>query len=269
MGVAGTALASFIAVVAGVLGLIAYVVRKDGYLRFVAHEWRPRFAMWGRMLAIGLPAGLEFALMGAYMAVVYSITRRFGAGAQAGFGIGLRVIQAGFMPVVALGFAVSPVAGQNFGARQAERVRATFRIGAVMATIAMAILFGICRVFPEGLVGLFNDDPAVLAVGGEYLKIVAWNFIPSGIVFVSSSMFQALGNTIPSLVSSFVRTCLLVIPAILMSRAAGFALHWIWYLSVGSVAFHALMNLVLLRREYGRRLVFAPPVAAPIAAAAQ
>ena len=54
----------------------------------------------------------------------------------------------------------------------------------------------------------------MLAVGGEYLKIVAWNFVPSGIVFVSSSMFQAMGNTIPSLVSSFLRTSLLVIPAL-------------------------------------------------------
>ena len=72
----------------------------------------------------------------------------------------------------------------------------------------------------------------MLAVGGEYLKIVAWNFIPSGLVFVSSSMFQALGNTIPSLVSSLIRTALLVIPAYLMSRVNGFALHWIWYLSV-------------------------------------
>ena len=61
--------------------------------------------------------------MGVYMFVVYAITRRFGAAAQAGFGIGLRVMQAGFMPVVALGFAVSPVAGQNFGARLPDRVR--------------------------------------------------------------------------------------------------------------------------------------------------
>ena len=267
LGVAGTAISSFVAVAVGVVGLIAYVVRKRGYLEFVAREWRPRLALWGRMLAIGLPAGAEFALMGVYMAVVYSITRRFGAGAQAGFGIGLRVIQAGFMPVVALGFAVSPVAGQNFGARLADRVRATFRMGALIATAAMAVLFVICHVAPEALVGVFNKDPAVLAVGGEYLRIVAWNFVPSGIVFVSSSMFQALGNTIPSLVSSFIRTSLLVIPAIMMSRAAGFALHWIWYLSVGCVAFHALLNVLLLRREYGRKLTFAAPVAAPLAAA--
>ncbi len=190
--------------------------------------------MWARMLKIGLPAGAEFALMGVYMFVVYAITRRFGAEAQAGFGIGLRVIQAGFMPVVALGFAVGPVAGQNFGARLPDRVRATFRIGALMATVAMVVLFVICRVAPEALIKVFNKDPGVLAVGGEYLRIVAWNFIPSGIVFVSSSMFQALGNTIPPLASSFLRTSALVIPAYLMSFADGFALHWIWYVSVGA-----------------------------------
>ena len=267
LGVAGTAIASFVAVVVGVLGLIAYVVRKRGYLEFVRREWPPRLALWGRMLAIGLPAGAEFALMGIYMAVIYSITRRFGAGAQAGFGIGLRVIQAGFMPVVALGFAVSPVAGQNFGARLGERVRATFRIGAVMAMGAMAVLWLICRFAPGPLVGIFNKDPGVLAVGSEYLKIVAWNFIPSGLVFVSSSMFQAMGNTIPSLVSSLIRTVLLVIPAYLMSRVNGFALHWIWYLSVSVVAIHATMNLLLLQREYRRKLTFADPAAATVAPA--
>jgi len=63
LGVAGTAIASFIAVVAGVIGLAAYVVRKRGYLQFASVEWRPRFAMWWRMLAIGIPRiGLQGAL---------------------------------------------------------------------------------------------------------------------------------------------------------------------------------------------------------------
>jgi putative MATE family efflux protein len=269
LGVAGTAIASFVAVVVGVLALFIYVLRVRGYLQFVRREWRPRLAIWTRMLKIGLPAGAEFALMGVYMFVVYAITRRFGSAAQAGFGIGLRVIQAGFMPVVALGFAVSPVAGQNFGARLSERVRATFRMGALMATVAMAVLFVICHLFPERLVSVFNKDPGVLAVGGEYLRIVAWNFIPSGIVFVSSSMFQALGNTFPALLTSFVRTSLLVVPAYLMSFAAGFALHWIWYLSVGCVAFHMLLNILFLRREYRRKLAFGDAATAGSLAAAQ
>jgi len=176
------------------------------------------------------------------------------------------------MLVVVLGFAVSPVAGQNFGARLPDRVRATFRIGALMAAAMMAVLFVICHLAPEALVGVFSKDPGVLAVGGEYLRIVAWNFIPSGIVFVSSSMFQAMGNTIPPLVSSVVRTTLLVVPAVLMSRMNGFALHWIWYLSAGVVALHMTRNPRLLRVERRRKLSSAAPAApasmspAPLAA---
>ena len=128
-----------------------------------------------------------------------------------------------------------------------------------------ALLFVICRTVPERLVGLFNKDPHMLAVGGEYLKILAWNFVPSGIVFVSSSMFQALGNTLPPLLSSFLRTSLQVIPAYFMSHAAGFALNWIWYLGVGCVALHALLNILFLQREYRRKLSFAAPAPAPVA----
>ena len=69
-------------------------------------------------------------MMAVYMMLVYAVSRPFGAAAQAGFGIGIRILQACFLPVVALGFAVSPVAGQNFGARQSARVKETFRTGA-------------------------------------------------------------------------------------------------------------------------------------------
>src|SRR5262249_28282221 len=146
-----TALASFIAVVAGVVALTVYVLRARGYLQFVGREMVPRMALWIRMLKIGLPAGAEFGLMGTYMFAIYGITRPFGAAAQAGYGIGLRVVQALFLPVVALGFAVSPVAGQNFGARQADRVRGTFRVAALMASIVMSASALICGFIPETL----------------------------------------------------------------------------------------------------------------------
>ena len=80
-------------------------------------RWPLILTAWKRLLGIGLPAGVEFGLIAVYMGVVYVVSQPFGAAAQAGFGIGQRVGQAGFMPIVALGFAVAPVAGQNFGAR--------------------------------------------------------------------------------------------------------------------------------------------------------
>jgi putative MATE family efflux protein len=255
-GVAGAAISTLIAVVIGVVWLSAYFFAEGSYLRFVVTDWKPRFDLWRRMLAIGFPTGVEFGITALYLVIVYSITRPFGAAAQAGFGIGMRIVQAGFMPVVALGFSVAPVAGQNFGARQAQRVKDTFKDAAWMAAGVM-VLFGIvCHIAPAALIGVFSKDPAVLAVGVEYLRIVSWTFVASGLIFVNSSMFQAMGNTLPSLATSAARITLVAIPAVILSRMAGFQLHWIWFLSVGAVLVQLALSMLLLRREFDRRLRF-------------
>jgi putative MATE family efflux protein len=254
MGVSGAALATFIAVLVGTVWLFQFFRGPGSYLKFVPADWRPQFDLWRRMLSIGLPAGAEFALMAAYLAIVYVISRPFGAAAQAGFGIGMRILQAGFMPVVALGFAVAPVAGQNFGARKPDRVRETFRAAVGLGGGAMVVFAIVCHIAPAAMVGVFSQDPHVISVGEEYLRIVSWNFVASGVIFVASSMFQALGNTVPAMVSSFVRILLVAIPSILMSRVAGFELRWIWYLSVAAVAIQMVLSLLLLRREFGLKL---------------
>ena len=123
LGVAGAALASFLAILAGCVAFVAYFRRADSPFRFRPPDWRPRPRLWGQILKIGVPAGGEFALLSFYMILVYDITRRFGASAQAGFGIGARVMQALFLPAIAIAFATAPVVGQNFGARLGSRVR--------------------------------------------------------------------------------------------------------------------------------------------------
>jgi putative MATE family efflux protein len=254
MGVAGAALATLIAVAVGVGWLSTYFVGKEAYLTFVRHDLKPQFRLWADILKIGLPAGAEFALMAVYLVIVYTIAKPFGAAAQAGFGIGMRIVQALFMPVVALGFAVAPVAGQNFGAREAARVKAVFKTASMMVGVFMLVAAVLCNIAPAALVGLFSNDPAVIAVGVEYLRIISWNFIASGLIYVCSSMFQAMGNTVPSLVASFSRLAIIAIPALLLARFPGFELRWIWYLSVFAVLMQLTLVLLLLRREYRLRL---------------
>ena len=261
MGVAGAALATFVSIAVGVLWMTTYFRPGRTSLEFVPADWRPRAGLWGEILRIGLPAGAEFALMSVYLFVVYAVTRPFGSAAQAGFGIGMRVLQAGFMPVVALGFAVAPVAGQNFGARRPERVRETFRTGVVMAAGAMVFFTIVCHLAPAAMVRIFSSDPGVVAVGDEYLRIVSWNVVASGVIFVCSSTFQAMGNTVPSLVSSFVRIALVVPGAFLLARLAGFELRWIWYLTVATVTLQMVLSLLLIRLEFQSRLTVAPAAA--------
>jgi putative MATE family efflux protein len=257
MGVAGAAVATLIAVAVGVVWLATYFLPRDGFLRFVRSDMRPQLALWAAMLKIGLPAGAEFALMAVYLFIVYRIAAPFGAAAQAGFGIGMRVVQALFMPIVALGFAVAPVAGQNVGAQLGDRVRDVFKSASLMAGGYMFVAAIICNIAPAAFVAVFSDDPQVISVGDEYLRIISWNFIASGLVFVSSSMFQALGNTLPSLIASVSRVLLIAVPAVWLAQFPGFQLRWIWYLSVFAILAQLAIVLLLLKREF--RVKFGAP----------
>jgi len=254
MGVSGAAVATFIAIVVGVAWISCYFLDRDAYLRFHFADWTPKFRVWGQMLKIGLPAGVEFGLMALYMVVVYSISRRFGAAAQAGFGVGFRIVQSAFLPVVALGFAVAPVAGQNFAAGKGDRVLAVFKTAASIAAITMLVLgTGIYLAAPL-LIRLFSADPEVIHVGVDYLHIVTINFVASGIAFVSASMFQGMGNTLPSLATSFLRMMITIVPAVVLSQRPEFALSWIWWLTVLSITLQMTLNLALLQREFRLKL---------------
>lgn len=259
MGVAGAGLASTLSVAFGVAILYLYFHRLEKYVAVRRDQLRPRLETWRRLLGIGLPSGGEFLLMFVIMAVIYGTIRDFGPDAQAGFGVGSRLMQAIFLPAMALAFAVAPVAGQNFGARRHDRVRETFRSAAVMSSVLMLVLTVACQWQPAWLVAGFAADPGVVAVGAVYLGTVSWNFVASGIVFCCSGMFQALGNTIPSLVSSASRLVTFVLPALWMAHRPGVELRHFWYLSVASVTLQAVTSLLLLRMVMRQRL----PAAAP------
>jgi putative MATE family efflux protein len=256
MGVAGAALATFLAILIANILTIIYFEKSFHYLRFRVSQWRPRFQVWWSMLRIGLPAGAEFALMAVYIVVVYLIIRSFGAAAQAGFGVGARVMQAMFLPVIAVAFAVAPVVGQNFGGRRADRVRQSFYSALGITTGLMVLLTMLAQVAAGTFIRGFSTDPSVIAFGSEYLEIISLNFIAMGAVFTSSSVFQGIGNTWPPLISSGTRLFLFAIPAVILSHQPGFQIKQVWHLSVASVLLQAVVNLLLLRREFRRKLVF-------------
>ena len=263
LGVAGAGLASSLAIAAGMVILVGYFVRLEHYVRFDRALWRPRLDTWRRMLDIGLPAGGEFMLMFVIVGVVYWCVRGFGPDAQAGFGIGTRVMQSIILPAMALAFAASPIAGQNFGAGRADRVLETWRITLRWGFVVMLSLTLLCQWRPQLLVGAFTDDPGVLAAGADYLRITSWNFVGLGIVFTCSGMFQAIGNTWPALLSSAGRVVTFVVPAVWLSMQPWVKLEHFWYVSVTSVLLQAALSWWLLSGEFRRRLAFAPLAPAP------
>jgi Na+-driven multidrug efflux pump len=142
-------------------------------------------------------------------------------------------------------------------------VKATFRSAAWIGSSVMLSLSLLCQVRPALLIRAFSADPDVLAVGAEFLAIISWNFVAQGIIFTCGGMFQALGNTLPSLASSASRIVSFALPAIWLSSRPGFELRHLWYLSVATVLLQMTLSLLLLAREYRRRLAGRAPAAPP------
>ena len=254
LGVAGAGLASSIAVLMGVLMMWIYFRRLERYVGFAPAQIRPQFRQWKRILDVGLPAGGEFAVIFLWMGVIYYALRDFGAAAQAGFGIGTRVLGLIQMPALAIAIAAGPIAGQNFGAGNAARVRETF-IRAAMIVTAVMIAFTIVSQWQPGLLlGGFASDPETLAVAILFLQMISLNLVAMGLNFVSASMFQGLGNTKPVLISSCVRLVTYSVPVLWLSARPGFRIEYAWYISNFTTALQAVLSLWLLHLEFRKRL---------------
>jgi len=258
LGVLGAGLASSIAAACGAFAMAMLFNRMQSMMHFPG-SLRPRLDVWRRIALVGVPAMGDFALLFIVTSVAYWAIRGFGPQAQAAYGIGARVMQAIFLPAMAVAFAAGPIAGQNFGARHAQRVRDTFRHAMVIGAAIMLVLTLLCHVAPALLIAPFTSDPVVIAMGVELLRISSWNFICIGLTFCCSGMFQALGDTRPALLSSASRLLTYALPAVWLAGQPWVSLRDFWYLGVASVTVQAIVSFCLLRVQLHRKLrVFAP-----------
>jgi putative MATE family efflux protein len=254
LGVAGAGLATSIAVLIGVLTLGYYFQTVDRYVNISPAQWWPRAAQWKRIWDIGWPAGGELAIVFGYMAIIYYALSKFGAAAQAGFGIGSRVLGLFQVPAMACAFAGGSIAGQSFGAGNYERVKETFRVAAMIGSALMVAFTILAQGLPDLLLRAFSSDPATIAVGALFLRMISLNLVAQGLIFVCSSIFQALGNTKPVLFSSVVRLVSYGMPLVWMAAAPTFRIEHVWYLSIASTTLQAALSVWLLRVEFRTRL---------------
>ena len=261
LGVMGAGLASTIAVLAAVVMMLIYFLRLEHFVMFDRTQLRPHFDTWKRILKVGLPAGGEFALMFVYMGMIFVIIRDVGASAQAGFGIGSRVMQSLFIPAMAVAFAAAPIAGQNVGAGNFDRARRTFIDGVWMETLVMISITILAQLEGDTLIRIFTQDPAVVAVGAGFLGVISFNFVAQGIIFTASGMFQALGNTVPAMLSSATRVVTFAVPAWWIHNQPWFELRHLWYLSIATVTLQAVVSVSLLSRAWNRRRAQMVPAA--------
>ena len=173
MGVAGAAVIS--QVVSAVLCIIK-LTRSDGPYRLEIKRIGFDLPLLKKITSQGVPSGVQNSIIAIANVVVQSNINTFGSDAMAGCGSYAKVEGFVFLPITAFAMALTTFIGQNLGAGQFDRAKQGARIG-ILCSMAMAELIGVALFFlaPYAM-RLFNDDPAVVAIGVRQSHIEALFF---------------------------------------------------------------------------------------------
>lgn len=252
LGIDGVGLASFLACSASMLGLLMYSAKQGAYLKLQPKIWleRPR-ELWGA-LKIGLPTGMEGGVMACYLLAIALLLRPFGPTEQAAFGIGQRVLQAGFMPLMALSSATCVLVGQNYGAGLPGRVRESLRASLQLGLVLAPVLLVFIQFLAPWICSNFSSDPAVIAAGASFLRIASLGLIPASIAYAVFAVLSGMGNTRASLYTQLIHAALVVVPAFALSRVPGFEPNWLWLVMLVAGIAQALLAVHFLRRQFRR-----------------
>ena len=205
LGFNGIAIATVISQTGVMLFLISRIFALKTMQGISSAEFIPNAKTMKQITAQLIPASSTLMVMFISGFVVQFALKGFGGHAVAAYGIALRIEQILLLPVLGMTGALLPIAGQNFGAKQFDRVRGALKFcwatGFTMSAVALpTLIFG-----GEAAMSLFTDDPDVIRVGASYLLIDAFLFPIYMMLFSINSLLQALKRPIWTLWISIYR----------------------------------------------------------------
>ena len=176
LGVAGAAIATVASQVVSAVLCIIKLTRSDGPYRLEIKRIGFDLPLLKKITSQGVPSGVQNSIIAIANVVVQSNINTFGSDAMAGCGSYSKVEGFVFLPITAFAMALTTFIGQNLGAGQFDRAKQGARIG-ILCSMAMAELIGVALFFlaPYAM-RLFNDDPAVVAIGVRQSHIEALFF---------------------------------------------------------------------------------------------
>jgi putative MATE family efflux protein len=233
LGVQGAALASLISQIYSV-ALYAYLIFVKNVPMDIRGEWRLKPAVMKSSLVIGLPSGVTYFLLAFNMFITYRVLGPYGTAALASVGIGFRILQSIYLPVVALTSAMAAVVAQNMGARRPLRAHQTFWAGWAISLGIMLLGTVLCLAFPAFLVGIFNDDPQVIIYGSEYLTIMGLGTVVVGTIMSVSAVFQGIGKTYPTLLAALLDNGLFAAMVFTLPDIFGWGINAVWWIKLAT-----------------------------------
>ena len=208
LGIAGSAVASFLAGLGGMLLQIWVIYRRDLPIRLRGSELgylKPARAELTYTVTKGLPMGAQMLLVSSAQMVIIGLVNREGIDATAAYGASMQLWNYLQMPAFAVASGVSAMVAQNIGAGHHERVGKVTNAGLVSTLAMTAVLSALIVLFAAPLLALFvgGSSPAV-PLGVHIQHVVTWSYLAMGVTMIVGGTMRAYGVVWIPLILGFI-----------------------------------------------------------------
>jgi putative MATE family efflux protein len=195
-GLKGAAIATTIGRGTGVLYQCYHLFKGDGLIKIKWAGFKPDFTVIKGLISIAWPATFQFILAsGSWIVLAKIVADEGGTTASAGYQIAIRNLVFFILPAWGLSNAAATLVGQNLGAQQPDRAEKSVLLTAKYNIIFMSFVTLLFVAFPSPIIRLFSNEPEVIQVGVQSLRIIGTGFIFYGIGMVMMQAFNGSGDT--------------------------------------------------------------------------
>lgn len=231
MGIKGAAIATIISMLISTLFVMNHFIQKDSIVRFRKGIFKLEGHVVWNIITIGVsPFAMQLA--GSLVVVIqnYALKSHGGDLALGANGIITSVGMLLVMLIIGIAQGMQPIVGFNYGAGQHKRVQDTLRLVIITSTIIMGVGCVTSVLFPRVIVQAFTNDPELIDVTANGLRISLLVFVVVGSQISISQFFQSIGIAWKAMLLSLSRQCLFLIPALLTFPQI-WGLNGVWYAS--------------------------------------
>lgn len=253
-GVWGAAIATVIAqLLSGVL-CILHSFRHNPYFKLAKEDFEYDKNIVYKTIRLGVPLSLQFSMISISCMALQAVINSFGPVAVAASTAISRIEQVIHQPYQTVGATLSTYTGQNYGARELERVKVGHRLGLIIVAVFSVLMLPIMQFFGSNIVAIFVDDADVIAMGGRAIQISSLFYIFLGVIYSIRGVLGGLGDAFFSLLNGIVEVIGRFTVPFILTAIPAIGLWGIWW-SVGIVWFMAGFTAWLRYRSYGLKLL--------------
>ena len=212
MGVKGAALASVLSNVVFLIAALCILIFRDNLIQFANHSLKSIVESWKKILHVGLPAIASNLIAPLSTALVTALISSYGQTAVAAYWLAGRLEAFIIVILMALGGAMSPYVGQNFGAKRFDRLEEGFKFSARFILVYSLFCIIFLYLSAEFFLGFFTSDPEVIKIAKIQLLYCPWGYGFLGLAAICNGSFNAFGKPMPAMTISIARTLIVYVP---------------------------------------------------------